>query len=132
MISKRKRAKRAQSPVPHLAHLPIKLHTIPHAGGIKIRFEGSDQVRLLKEAIAASVADTGRIIFIRFKLLRAVKPSVVSKDSKPVFLMWHGGAALAHIDKRGERWVKAIKLYKPTELWGCAMPYRVDVGVGKD
>ena len=110
----------------------LNLTVIPCSKETKIHFEGCDQARLLKEEIVASFADTGHVCFVRLKFRRPAKSSTVSKDSKPVFLMWHGGAALAHIEERGQRWVRAIRLREPTPIRRCPMPYRVDVGVCED
>jgi hypothetical protein len=126
----RKTAKTAPLPVPQLKQVPIKFDPLPQAGEIKMTFVGSDLVRLVKEGIVASFADTGHVCFVRLKFCRPGKPSVVSKDSKPVFLIWHGGAALAHIEMRGRRWARAVKPYEPIILFDCPMPYRVEVGVG--
>lgn len=132
MKLKRKFVKLVQSPVPGLKHQQIKFLPIPDAQGIKMTFVGSDLARTVKEGVAAYFADTERVIFVRLKFWRLAKPSVVSKDSKPVFSMWHGGAALAHIEMRGQRWAKAVKPDEPIKLFDCEMPYRVEVGVGDD
>lgn len=101
MKLKRKLIKLAQPPLPGLKRVQVKLLPIPHAGEITMTFHGSDTVRAVKEGFVAKVADSEHVIFVRLKFCPTEKQSAVSKDSKPVFLMWHGGAALAHIEERG-------------------------------
>ena len=132
MKAEQKKGRLAHCPVSELKLVPIKWEPIPNAGEIKMTFNGSDQVRLVREGVLAKRVDTGHVIYARFKFWKPARPSVVSKDSKPVFVMWQGGAALAHVEKLGQRWAKAVKPYKPIELFGCPMPYRVEVGVGDD
>jgi len=110
----------------------IHWQPLPGAGNITFSFNKPDQDRPVDKGVAAIFENSGRMAFVRFKLCPVAKPSIVSKESKVVFVTWHGGAGQAHMTKRGASWLKAIKLDEPIHLIDCIFPYRVELGVGDD